>query len=1289
MSNKMNSNDFKITEEKITHDEEDSQSMTKTSQIDQLEEHPTKINFFMLDQLILSIYMIEYDCLWELKETLYDEPLVALFRNFDFSYKNTVLDLYSPLAEFYEQLSENEKKEKELRFELVPGQLNSLDAFKSLLSFAQFIQNDKKYLSTQTLKFFESIGKTDLINQSLSNINLECSEINLDKLLNEDLSYSSINTKVTQENDLTKVVLSDKSSDELGVLKYLAKIQIESSSQDELMTKEDFIEITVETLEKKILGIVLNKNGVYLNRIETIQGEVDNNYLAINPNRKKKRLSGYFPNFISLLCHESPMFASEFNIFLNSIYNSIHEASMNSISYIEILLNSDVNDITNDYKHWVKVYSKSQDKHSNQEYYVYQQSINTFIDSVNNSLKSIDNRSLKLWNEEFIACNVTLNNEKNLLGKINKVKLCRKTQQKFVDNCVGLVKAVTNKEMIPMNIGMNDPEDYYLQNNTLISIAQNNSDHWRIPVKEYEMTTYSAANADLRNLKEVLKLGIPNLNFINTVLIDRLGKRYVLQNLLDGMLHFNPKKWGRYGTFDEGATFYQDPKFDSKMKLICNNLWLTKDNLFKSIPSKTETNNESISNNEGNLGIDDEDDNINTQCEPQTEINLHGSPEVKGVVAGDGRKYLMELMRLSPRDLNFEDKVEHSSCLIRPKLLKNYQISKCFEEMYKKKLEDKKNQESENDQTDEKEKKIEINPLDLKSDDIKQLYLNSSLYTTIESSNENVEDEIKDLKKVSDFLLKDIIPSVVTELTDMYNSNPVIDCQNLIDIMHRNGINTRYLGIMHQICLKTTNKYVERLIEFCIIMRSFVKMTRDQIKKYKNDNPLKIILQCLNIFLSDDDMRLRLQNRFLNKNGTPSSDSPTKTKENPTQNNLNKKKKKKKSKKKKIEIIEQTPELFKGKWFQNYNYSSNSEEKLKESYKSINISEIHSSLQNIAEKKFSFKQKLNFKLLDESIEKIRFLREVLLKMSLKLNNTNINFSLSSSNSNTFRVPLKIEDISEIGVKIKSIDYTLEEIKLNLMSVDRDLKKKEFSKALMSLKTYLPVALNIYGHFNNDVILTLNKIGICYAYMKDIKTGLSHQILAYILSLKLNGPHNNHSIYILKCIVNYLYELGEMDNCINMHMYYLKCLDVLGGRYNPLSIECLTQLYSLANQTKNLDLCETVLLQLENRTSCLYGKGDQKNLNWLSRLAFTKSQKGDFKAAKELQSKNSFILRQIIKKQVTAENEAAEKETKEPVDETKVKTMSYWQYYRLNLHKKFEESEKMKNYFDSKLKEKKN
>jgi protein TIF31 len=47
----------------------------------------------------------------------------------------------------------------------------------------------------------------------------------------------------------------------------------------------------------------------------------------------------------------------------------------------------------------------------------------------------------------------------------------------------------------------------------------------------------------------------------------------------------------------------------------------------------------------------------------------HGSADVKGIKAGDGRMYVMDLLRLSPRDANFPDPIKHDTCVLRSELI--------------------------------------------------------------------------------------------------------------------------------------------------------------------------------------------------------------------------------------------------------------------------------------------------------------------------------------------------------------------------------------------------------------------------------------------------------------------------------------------------------------------------------------------------------------------------------------------------------------------------------------------
>lgn len=54
---------------------------------------------------------------------------------------------------------------------------------------------------------------------------------------------------------------------------------------------------------------------------------------------------------------------------------------------------------------------------------------------------------------------------------------------------------------------------------------------------------------------------------------------------------------------------------------------------------------------------------------------IAGSPEIKGIRGTDKRKYVIDLLRVHPRDSNFQNIKEHSVCLVREELIKIYNLS--------------------------------------------------------------------------------------------------------------------------------------------------------------------------------------------------------------------------------------------------------------------------------------------------------------------------------------------------------------------------------------------------------------------------------------------------------------------------------------------------------------------------------------------------------------------------------------------------------------------------------------
>lgn len=73
------------------------------------------------------------------------------------------------------------------------------------------------------------------------------------------------------------------------------------------------------------------------------------------------------------------------------------------------------------------------------------------------------------------------------------------------------------------------------------------------------------------------------------------------------------------------------------------------------------------------------DDEILFSDSEKKEHTLSGSIEVKGIRGSDRRNYILDLMRLSPRDMNYAGTNEYICCTLRYELINNYALTKNIE----------------------------------------------------------------------------------------------------------------------------------------------------------------------------------------------------------------------------------------------------------------------------------------------------------------------------------------------------------------------------------------------------------------------------------------------------------------------------------------------------------------------------------------------------------------------------------------------------------------------------------
>lgn len=51
------------------------------------------------------------------------------------------------------------------------------------------------------------------------------------------------------------------------------------------------------------------------------------------------------------------------------------------------------------------------------------------------------------------------------------------------------------------------------------------------------------------------------------------------------------------------------------------------------------------------------------------------SPDIKGILGSNQKKYILDLLRLSPRDMNYPQ-IENETCVLRPEMIRAFKKSK-------------------------------------------------------------------------------------------------------------------------------------------------------------------------------------------------------------------------------------------------------------------------------------------------------------------------------------------------------------------------------------------------------------------------------------------------------------------------------------------------------------------------------------------------------------------------------------------------------------------------------------
>ncbi|KIW73182.1 hypothetical protein PV04_01319 [Phialophora macrospora] len=439
--------------------------------------------------------------------------------------------------------------------------------------------------------------------------------------------------------------------------------------------------------------------------------------------------------------------------------------------------------------------------------------------------------NLRDWNEEFQTTRELP--RENLQDRVFRERLTSKLFADYNDAAARGAVLVARGEVAPLNPTEGRDAQIFIYNNIFYSFGADGVQTFAS--EGGDEAARVAVGKDVAGVKAVNQLDINGLFTPGTVVVDYLGKRIVGQSIVPGI--FKQREPGEH-QIDYGGVEGRDVVTENEAFVP----------VFEKLSKALRVKRHAVWDKEGKRH------------------DLEGSVETKGLLGTDGRKYVLDLYRITPLDVAWSEEIEadtgddkypHRMSVLRLELVEAYWRVKMQEyvkaEIQKRRLngnngqvEDAKNREEgkSNDHTTEKEKREDEDSdapgkesneeksvetqdtsakaapaLDQERVDISnfEFALNPDAYSgqtpqTDEEKQEYEADE-KEVRAVCDFLRSKVIPDLVKDLHDGDVGFPM-DGKSLCQLMHKRGINIRYLGRL----AKAAEEKGHRLEAFSVVV---------------------------------------------------------------------------------------------------------------------------------------------------------------------------------------------------------------------------------------------------------------------------------------------------------------------------------------------------------------------------------------------------------------------------------------------------------------------------------------
>ncbi|KAF8458391.1 clustered mitochondria-domain-containing protein [Terfezia claveryi] len=399
--------------------------------------------------------------------------------------------------------------------------------------------------------------------------------------------------------------------------------------------------------------------------------------------------------------------------------------------------------------------------------------------------------SLRDFNEEFQSTRELP--RETVQERVFRERLLSKLFADYTEAAVRGAVSIAKGEVAPLNPTEGRDAQIYVYNNIFFSYGADGVGTFANDGGDEAARV--ATGKDVLGVKAVNQLDIPGLSTPGTVVVDYLGRRLVAQSIVPGI--FKQKEEGQnqidYGGVEGKDVIATTETFVPIFEKMGKAMRVKKHNVWDKEGKKHE---------------------------------LVASVETKGLLGTDARKYVLDLYRITPLDVDWlekhwkngkgESEYPHRMAILRQELVEGFwkfkmreyvagemeKKRKAKEEETTKKAEedaakpDGAEAEEEGEKFEEDKKKEQIDRVDISGFDFA---LNPDVFSGQQPQTEGEKAEMQqdeeNVRAACAYLVDKVIPGLIEDLKEGEVGSPV-DGHSLSRLMHKRGINVRYLGII-------------------------------------------------------------------------------------------------------------------------------------------------------------------------------------------------------------------------------------------------------------------------------------------------------------------------------------------------------------------------------------------------------------------------------------------------------------------------------------------------------------